>query len=220
MIFKRLLFGIYWQKLVEADDVLVNIDESSISRNTHPNKSWSFIGSIPEIRGGSFRNTVSLIAAISSEGWHFAHATTQTTNGERFSQFWADLLKFRRQIKNGRQKRWIALLDNARYHHTRESRRALELTFDAVVYLPPYSPSYAPIELWFSIFKRTLIRLSKGRSWNLTSEGGKQAIKLASESISMDKIVNLWRHWQEEVSNDITELVECLRNFISQPLIN
>jgi transposase len=55
----------------------------------------------------------------------------------------------------------VVVLDNLRPHHAPEVREALEARGCRVLYLPPYSPEFNPIELCWSFIKNRLRRLGK-----------------------------------------------------------
>src|SRR6266498_3126518 len=54
------------------------------------------------------------------------------------------------------QKNSVLVMDNASIHHNNELIRIIEGVGCKVVFLPPYSPDYNPIELAFSVIKSWL----------------------------------------------------------------
>lgn len=47
----------------------------------------------------------------------------------------------------------ILIMDNCSIHHTQETKELLESTGILVIFLPPYSPDYNPVEELFSYLK-------------------------------------------------------------------
>lgn len=70
-------------------------------------------------------------------------------------------------------------MDNARAHHVVEVEQWIEQTGAHLLYLPPYSPEYNPIELAWSVAKQKLRKL-KAR----TKEALYEAWSIALEAIS------------------------------------
>ena len=57
----------------------------------------------------------------------------------------------------------IVVMDNVGAHHVDGVRDRIEQTGAQLWYLPPYSPDFNPIELWFAKLKR-LLRTARRRS--------------------------------------------------------
>jgi transposase len=57
----------------------------------------------------------------------------------------------------------IVVLDNLAAHHVDSVRSRIEATGAELWYLPPYSPDFNPIELWFAKLK-TLLRAARRRT--------------------------------------------------------
>ena len=56
--------------------------------------------------------------------------------------------------------RSVIVLDNAKIHHSAELRTMCEQAGVTLVYLPPYSPDYNPIETLFAVLKQWLRKYS------------------------------------------------------------
>ena len=69
---KRAIYRIQFLKMIRSNDLLINIDECIVNRETLPQKSWSDKGQRAELRSIGFTKSASIIAAISSDGWHFS----------------------------------------------------------------------------------------------------------------------------------------------------
>ena len=89
VIIKRAIFAVEFFKIIKKDDILINIDESSISKNTRASRSWSIRVEVPELKSINVAESISLISWISSTGWHFNHIRNKSIN----SQILANLLQ-------------------------------------------------------------------------------------------------------------------------------
>jgi hypothetical protein len=65
-----------------------------------------------------------------------------------------------------REKNSIVVIDNARIHHCVEFMDMVERTGAKVIFLPPYSPDYNPIELCFAQIKRFCRARSLDAGWS------------------------------------------------------
>ena len=50
----------------------------------------------------------------------------------------------------------MVVTDNCSVHHVEETKKLLNNTWIVLIYLPPYSPDYNPIEMAFSYVKQYL----------------------------------------------------------------
>ena len=73
----------------------------------------------------------------------------------------------------------IVVMDNLSVHKVRGIREAIESTGARLIYLPPYSPDYSPIESCWSKLK-AILRKAKAR----TREALDEALTQATEHIS------------------------------------
>lgn len=75
----------------------------------------------------------------------------------------------------------IVVMDNLSVHKVRGIREAIEATGARLIYLPPYSPDYSPIESCWSKLK-AILRRAKARTREALDEALTQAIKHISQS--------------------------------------
>ena len=165
LIIKRAIFEAEFSKIILLDDILLKIDESSISRNTRASISWSIRGLASEWKSINVIESISLISWNSSTGWHFNHACNRSINSKIFNEFVTDLSKFMHSILQEKGRRSMLLLDNAPIHKQKNVQEVLLKIFNVVIYLPAYSPPFAPMEHYFSVVKNNIIRLHKGVLW-------------------------------------------------------
>ena len=69
------------------ETLLINIDESSINRNTKSNYSWGFKGTTIEAQSSSIADSVSIIMGIWSNGSWISFISNSTINFTTFTWF-------------------------------------------------------------------------------------------------------------------------------------
>ena len=205
MELKRAIYRIQLLKNIKERDLILNVDEWTINRETLPLKSWSNIGKRAEFRSVWFEKSACLISAISSEGWHFSHLYTKTINSESFVKFLNDLSKFMRTNRLNKNRRTILLIDNATSHTAKVVLNVIESLFEIVFYLPQYSPQYAPVDNFFSSFKSKLIKKMKCKTYDLHTRIAKEELEKALKKIGSDEIKRMWQHCYKTLNKDNSE---------------
>lgn len=99
---------------------------------------------------------ISTVAAISSTGLVGLHITTGTVNGDVFSDFIKGTLIPNMLPYDGFNPTSVVIMDNCSVHHVDEVKKLLEDAGIVLIYLPPYSPDFNPIEMAFSYIKQYL----------------------------------------------------------------
>lgn len=94
-------------------------------------------------------------------------------NGERFLKY------IKNTLVPTLHKGDIVIMDNLRCHKVKGIKEAVENAEASVVYLPPYSPDFNPIEMMWSKIK-ALLRKWKARSIDLLDNAITEAFKLIS----------------------------------------
>jgi transposase len=141
------------KQFIEARDLLlqgkhpfVSIDETSFGRSGPIVKGYSKVGTRLFVRKRVPRmTTISSIACVSPDGLVAKSNVTGCFNTERFLEFLKDL-----NLIIGT----VILLDNVRFHHSKVVKEYASLKGWILLFVPPYSPWYNPIEFCFSIIKR------------------------------------------------------------------
>ncbi len=83
------------------------------------------------------------------EGVFTAHSLFEgSCNGARFNT-WIE-----QELCPHLKAEHVVIMDNARYHKTEQTKELIEKTGAELLYLPPYSPDYNPIEHDFANIKR------------------------------------------------------------------
>ena len=166
----RKLFSIQTIQEIHPKFLIANWDEWSINRNTKLNYSWSKIGANKETKNSVFVGSISIIMCIYSNGCWFAMMTTSTTTSQVFIHFMSKMNEWLCKNNNFNYERLHLYLDNCPYHKSKIIVDYLSKLKMNIFFLPPYSPSLAPIELAFGFLKRKLKKSSRGIRFNLQSK--------------------------------------------------
>lgn len=134
-------------------DQLVFVDESGTDRRIGFRKTaWSPLGIAPVQRQALSRgDRYQILPAFTSEGILAVSIYKGTTDTSLFEDFLVNILL----PKCGRYpaKNSVIVMDNASIHHSEGIRQVCTDAGVILVYLPPYSPDYNPIEEFFSELK-------------------------------------------------------------------
>ncbi len=149
---------------------LVFVDEMGANTSLAPLYAWSRRGerahcSVPRNRG---KNTT-LLASMTSEGMGPCLAVVGGTTKEVFEAYIKQVLG--PTLRTGQ----VVVADNLAAHKGEEVRELVEAQGCELLFLPPYSPDYNPIEEAFSKIKG-LLRKAEARTREALIEAMKPAI--------------------------------------------
>ena len=99
---------------------------------------------------------ISAISATSTEGLVAIELTNHSVNGEKFFDFVRGSLIPEMLPFDGYSPKSIAVMDNCSVHHVQEVADLFNSAGILLIYLPPYSPDFNPIEPAFSYVKHYL----------------------------------------------------------------
>lgn len=173
-------------------EMFVFIDETGSDRRDHIRKFGYALKGVPPIyhrwlvRG----KRTSAIAAICCDGLIEYELISGTVNGEIFLKFIQGHLIPQMSSFDGLSERSIAILDNCSIHHVPEIAEEFRKAGIMVIFLPPYSPDYMPIELCFSYIKYYL-KCHDDILQAVTSPN--VIIRSAFDSVSKEQCIN-WIH--------------------------
>ena len=170
----RKLFSLKFLSDINPKSLIVNWDECSINRNTKLNYSWSVIGMNKEIKIASLTGSISIIMSIFSNGCWFAMLWNTNTNSQVFLHYISKINEWLNCNKLFGYDNIYMILDNCSYHKSSETIKQLWNSEMKIVFLPPYSPSLAPIELIFEWIK---IKTMQKSYWNQIITWFKGSIK-------------------------------------------
>ena len=179
-------------KLLLNGCIISNWDESSFDREIRENYSW-----LPKRVGGSIigepiRGKSSLILSVFPNGSWIAMVQDGTINSQAFSFYLEVISKVIKRAKKSEDNNMKILIDNAAIHHSELTRNALKALKLDIIYLPPYTPEFAPVELWFKAIKSVMKKRYSTEKLNFSKETGVRAIISWISSISRDYIQRWW----------------------------
>jgi len=127
------------------------VDESAIRSDAHRGTTWGAAGETPVVRDSGGRFGMNLISAVSPRGDLRFSVIGETMDSARF-------IAFLKQLHRDAGGAILVVVDNAKYHHSRETRRFVEEQEGQIqlVYLPPYSPELNPDEQVWNHAKREI----------------------------------------------------------------
>jgi transposase len=129
------------------------------------------VGSAPQ----NYGENVTMLGALSASGLSALMTVSGATDGEVFVTFVREVLAPTLCAGD------IVVLDNLGAHRAAAAREAVEARGARLVFLPPYSPDYNPIERCWSKIK-TFLRAAKARTREALEAAIKQAIATVTES--------------------------------------
>ncbi len=137
---------------------LVFVDEMGANTSLHPLYAWSPRGerarcSVPRNRGPN----TTLLASMTAEGMGPCLAVEGATTGIVFETYIEEVLV--PSLRRGQ----VVVMDNLSAHKGERVRELVESAGCELLYLPPYSPDFNPIEEAFSKVK-ALLRKAQARS--------------------------------------------------------
>lgn len=145
-------------------DRLVFLDETWAKTNMTRLRGRSLKGTrlVEHVPHGHWKTTT-FLAAIRASGWVAPLVIDGAINGSLFLAWTQQHLA--KSLRPGD----VVIMDNLSSHKVKGVAEAIESAEAQVLYLPPYSPDFNPIEMAFSKLKR-LIRSAKNRDieklWN------------------------------------------------------
>lgn len=83
----------------------------------------------------------------------------------------------------------IVIMDNLRAHHAEEVRELIEATGATIMFLPPYSPDFNPIELCWSKVKNILRKMCARSEAALLA-----AVEIARNTVTAENISGWFAH--------------------------
>ena len=192
-------FSIKLWKVIERFRVLINVDQSSFSRLTKKDYSWIPKGKSQIIKNIWFKNSCSLITAITSTGAVIAAKINTTVTSNLMVSFMKELISFINTSEGLEAQSCLVILDNATIHHARIVKDYMKNERLNIAFIPPYSPEIAPVEHYFSKLKQVVIDKARGRWIGWRSEEGNCLLKDSITSIRPELICSIWTSFTQEV---------------------
>ncbi len=128
---------------------LVYIDESGIEMNICNNKGWCKKGEIlPAKKSGKHFERTNIVAGYVNKKPIAPFVFNGTCNTELFEN-WVETFLIK-DLKVGQ----YVVMDNASFHKSQKTKDLIESVGCKVIFLPPYSPDFNPIERFWANMKR------------------------------------------------------------------
>ena len=134
--------------LYELGCYVIFADEFLINRNTLSTYGWAKRGMPGRIKRSSQQFRMSFVVAHSSTRVEGIMGTTTNMNTKKYLQFLRSLLEKLRTIDNIDLSRVVLVVDNCRFHRSKDVRQELKRQGILWLFIPPYSPE---INAWEKI---------------------------------------------------------------------
>lgn len=157
---------------------LIFLDESGFRLGSPPHYGWAPIGvkSLGKATHGDWC-TMTMIGAVALDGWRSLITIDAATDGDVFVAY------VQQQLVPNLRPGDIVIMDNLGVHKNREALDAIRNANADVLFLPPYSPEFNPIEKVWAKLKEILRRMP-----TLTRDVFDDAVAFAMDCISIDDI--------------------------------
>lgn len=128
-------------------------------------------------------HTVTLLGAVTCQGWQAVMTIESATDGDVFLTYLQEVLC--PTLKTGQ----VVVMDNLSAHKVAGVKELIKASGAELRYLPPYSPDFNPIEPCWSVVKQHLRKL-KARTVAALDLALPEALALISPAMAQ----NLFRH--------------------------
>ena len=130
---------------------LVYLDEVGFSLKGVVRRTWAIRGKTPVVRLPASWQKLSTIGAITSQGQFLQHTQSGSIKT-------TDVLTFLEHLMKHVSGEVVVVLDNAAIHRAKAVSAFVETVQRlSLVYLPPYSPEFNPIEKVWAYVKRNML---------------------------------------------------------------
>lgn len=134
----------------------ISVDETGIFIGERLKYTWTKSRNRPKILQQPNMKKINMIAGIAYDGFVFFEAHESNTNQIHFLSFISDLIEYIKHDQRMKDKKYFLLFDNSTLHRSILVKNYISKENIATLLTPPYSPSFAPIELCFNHVKHIL----------------------------------------------------------------
>ena len=134
--------------------IILNMDETSLSRNLKVEYSWAIRRKPNWIRNTRFTNSANLISTITSDRWSLTSVHSDTINSKAILSYLYSLMGYITKNTPYDLSNCLLVLDNCPIHQAKVVLNFLQSTRINVTFLPAYTPELAPVEQMFRSFKK------------------------------------------------------------------
>ena len=168
------------------------MDEAWINKDTRNNYSWLERGRSRNINNIKFKNSINWISAITANGLSINLFKYTRTTQKDILQFLKFTFKYL-TTKWGIDPEEVGIiLDNWACHRAKSVVEYWEELGANLLFIPPYWPELAPVEVYFSKLKKEFIKTSGTQFCNLASEAWIKGLKKCIYGTEQAFIKRLW----------------------------
>ena len=183
-----------------------NVDEVIFSNSTKLNYSWGFKGKVNVPSNIGFTGSLAMFRAITSKGvWSFSNLT-QNNNSEEFLKFINWLMDWLLDYLKIKIEHLMYMIDNNPVYTPINSMKNLNNLKCQVVFLPPYWPQLASIEIMFNVMKRKIFKHLEGEIIKLCLKDGMRTIKEILATFANGQIMSFLTKTMKEANEWLEDL--------------
>lgn len=155
---KELTFFTKMKEVMKKEVMLLYLDESSFCEKRNTIKIWVKKNTNKKIANGGRIKSVSIMATISKDGVIYYELTKEKFKSVNFISYINNLEGYFRN--NEKYKRYLEerriyiILDNAKLHTSKYSRKELKKSYLNFIFQPTYKPEYNTIEYLWGVMKK------------------------------------------------------------------
>ena len=203
----KILYSVKFTKCISHLSLLVNVDESSFSKGTQNCYSWAQRGEEKTVKGIIFKGSVSVISWITSDGNAYTEVVEGTLTGQKFIEYTDRFIAYLKRINSIDVDRIGIIFDNCSIHRSMVVNTHLINHKMTQILIPPYCPEFAPIELFFSLVKKRILKKHRNEGLDLKKESWRNKILQEFNKVDWECIRNLWKPMFHKIKDSIGELV-------------
>ena len=143
--------------LLASKKRIINIDESSVPFLDFRHHKWHSKAEKNSISRKDLTQKVNMIVAIDTQGKVYAALTQVNTDSDVMVSFLSRLVTVLKAEDRDWLHNTILLTDCAKYHKSAATRKMFKQIGASFIISSPYSYDAAPVELYFSYFKRVQV---------------------------------------------------------------
>ena len=197
--YQKFLFWVKFSKWLSHLKWILNVDESTFSRNTKVLYSWGIKGVKHPLKNIEFSGSLSIISAISTAGKTYNLIKEGTIKAHDFIEYMKQLVNTIKESWDIKNEEIGLILDNCSVHSAKEALKYMKEAKLNIYFIPPYWPELAPVEKYFSILKQRVLKKTLDLI-NLNSKQGKDLIKYWTQEMTESDIKPLWTYYFDQVS--------------------
>lgn len=140
----------YLEMIKDIDPkMFVYIDESGIEMNICKDRGWGKKGKLlPGQRSGKYYERTNIVAGLNCNKSIAPFVFNGSCNTELFEN-WVEQFLIKELLPGQ-----VVVMDNASFHKSQKTRELIESAQCTLIFLPPYSPDFNPIEKFWANMKR------------------------------------------------------------------